>query len=167
MRGTTTVPAVVLAAAALALAPGAGAAPGQSRGSRHLFGVVGFAAGQTVRLSVVNTLPPSPVREGELPPGPIRLRIAFLDGEGRQLGTARRELAAGRSTSFDLGFGRVGGDARRIQLRAVVEVVMAPGRGPDPCHSTLEIIDDDTARTSVFVHPAAVRGFNPQPDPPL
>ena len=160
-----TMLSALVAALVLFVVPGRDAGAADESRSRHLYGMVGLAAGQTVRLNVVNTWPPGPSRD-ELPPGPIRVRLSLLDGDGRLLGTARAELTAGQSTSLDLDFARLGVDAQRVPVRAMVDVIWPPGPSADPGVSTLEIVDNDTARTSLFVHPALIRGFNPQPDPP-
>lgn len=165
MKRRTMVSGLALAASVLFVAPGRDAGAADGGRSQHFYGMVGFTAGQTLRLNVANTLPPGPVRD-ELPPSPIRVRLALLDGDGRTLASGRADLTGGQSASLDLDFGRLGLDARRAQVRAVVDVIFPPGPTVDPSVSTLEIINNDTARTSLFVHPAVIRGFNPQPDPP-
>jgi hypothetical protein len=175
MKRQTTRAAAAVAVAAIAAIGPRDVSAAEAR-SRHVYGMVGFAAGQTVRLNVVNTWPPGPSREGELPPGPIRARLAVFDGAGRLLASKRVELAGGESDFLDLRFPGVAGDVLlpRVQIRAQVDVMLPPGPSlppgptlpPDPCRSTLEVLDDATARTSLFVSPAVIRGFNPQPDPP-
>jgi hypothetical protein len=171
MTRKTMIP-LALALAALAVAPGRGTSAADASGWRHFYGMAGLAAGQTLRLNATHTLPPGPSRD-ELPPGPIRVRFALLDDRGRVLASLRSELQPGHSDALEISFGRLGIDARRVHVRAVVDVILPPSPilppGPvrNPSVSTLEVFDDDSARTSLFVHPAVVRGFNPQPDPPI
>jgi hypothetical protein len=157
---------VGIAMAMVALVPYREVAAADAKRFRHLYGLVGFARGQTVRLNVVNTLPPGPT-DAEAPPDPCRTRLLLFDGEGGLLAEKRADLIPGRSTSLDLGF--VPSDviaASRMSVRAQVDVFVPPDTPPDPCKSTLEVVDDDTARTNLFVSPAEIHGFNPQPDPP-
>src|SRR5829696_1832863 len=47
-----------------------------------LFGMLGITRGQTARLNVSNLLPPP---TNDLPPGPTRVELSFVDGDGNPL----------------------------------------------------------------------------------
>ena len=96
----------------------------QARGRRHLFGSVGISAGQSIRLAVVNTLPPSPILPPGpiLPPSPIRVRLVLLGSDGSTIASERTTLAAGHTASFEFDFDRLGQASRRF-----VEGVPIPG----------------------------------------
>jgi hypothetical protein len=149
---------------------------------RISFGMVGITSGQTVRVAVSNTIMPN---DANLPPGPTRVVLNFRLPNGQLLrnrsGDVIRkvvDLERGDSTFLDVDFSATPppiGD--RLQLRAVV-VVHPPPTGdinetPPPIGdrivSTIEVINNRDGRTQfvVFTSPAVVRGFNPQPDPPL
>ena len=120
------------------------------------FGMVGIAEGQTARLNMVNLLPAGPAA---VPPGPCRAELQFLDGDGNVLAARRVRLEAGHAAFLDFTPASVpintNGDAvapLRAEIRASVNV----GVGeipPGPCRATLEIFDNATARTAVFVPP--------------
>lgn len=144
---------------------------------RISFGMVGITAGQTMRISVTNVIPP-PV--GDLPPGPYRVVLRFLDGSGHVIrnrsGEVIRRVATlenGQSTFLDLDFGELPPGPIRAQFRAVVNAVPPPtGDLPPPVGdrivSTVEVINNANDRTQfVLTNPGVIRGFNPQPDPPL
>jgi hypothetical protein len=134
------------------------------------FGMVGITLGQTVRLNIVNLIPPP---DPDAPPGPCRVVLSFRDANGRPFTDAngqvvRREvsLQPGESAFLDLN-----GDlfappstngAGRLQLRPVARVVSVPDGNypPGPCHATMEVFDNTTGRTSTFS-----AGFEPPPDP--
>jgi hypothetical protein len=118
------------------------------------FGMVGIAEGQTARLNVVNLLSPDP---STLPPDPCRAELQFLDGDGNVVASRRVQLAAGHAAFLDFTPSFVpvntNGDAAaplRAEIRANVALGIA-GLPPDPCRATLEIFDNATARTTVFV----------------
>ena len=135
------------------------------------FGVVGLANLQTARLNVLSIGDPNVI-----PPGPCRLTLGFLDARGIIINdrnsrpmSARLDLSQGTSSFFDMPSGAivVGG---RAQFRALVVLPPAPTDGSvDACANvvpSLEIFDQKTNRTMLFLHPALIRGFDPQPDPP-
>jgi hypothetical protein len=159
--------AVLLAALALTTAGGlvwsarhvrAGAPPDPDRLN---FGMVGITRGQTVRLNVVNAAQPS-----ELPPGPTRVQLNFVDGDGNTITNPRtgnpvqREvsLQPGHSASLLLNFDEVaadgGSERRRLQLRPVVNV-QPDDNGqlpPGPTIPTVEVIDNSDGRTSFVLN---------------
>jgi len=142
---------------------------------RISFGMVGFTSGQAIRLSVVNGLPPGPT----LPPGPIRVVMAFRDMNGQLLRNLKSgevvrrvvNLARGEAAFLDLDYDELPPGPSRLQVRGVVTAELPPGPiralPPSPIVPSLEVIDSDTGRTQfVISNPGVIRGFNPQPDPP-
>ncbi|HEY2153160.1 MAG TPA: hypothetical protein VGH34_20290 [Vicinamibacterales bacterium] len=136
------------------------------------FGMVGIAEGQTARLNLVNLLSPDP---STLPPGPCRAELQFLDGDGNVVASRGVQLTAGHAAFLDFTPSFVpvstNGDAvapLRAEIRANVALGVA-GLPPGPCRATLEIFDNATARTTVFVPsgPRACPGNSPglPPDP--
>ncbi len=147
---------------------------------RISFGMVGITAGQTIRINVTDIQIPPPI--GDLPPGPYRVVMAFRGMNGqlvrdRNGDVVRRavDLERGDSTFLDLDFDQWPPGPIRVQLRPVVTVQQPPNPETnelppigDRIASTVEVINNANGRTqfAVFTHPAVVRGFNPQPDPP-
>lgn len=124
----------------------------------HQF-VVGLTSGQTARLSALNS--------GE----EIGIIVDYkcFDSLGRILAQSpeRRLIPPGQMRSFDLNADELNVTRDRfgrIQMRAVV----APLGGPDTknLHASLEVFDNATGKTTVFIPAAVIKGFNPQPDPP-
>jgi hypothetical protein len=119
------------------------------------FGMVGIAEGQTARLNLVNLLTPG---AATVPPGPCRAELQFLDGDGNVVVSRLVRLEAGHAAFLDFAptfsppINNVGDVAAplRAEIRANVELGVA-GIPPGPCRATLEIFDNVTARTSVFV----------------
>ena len=139
------------------------------------FGMIGIAPGQTMRLNVVNAIRPN---DSIYPPGPSRVVLTFLDADGNRLrhrdGTIVRraaQLARGQATFLDFNFDEFPPGPSRLQLRAVVNVSPIQGTSMIPYDSavpSVEIFNNSNPRTVVAVtNPGVVRGFNPQPDPPL
>ncbi len=143
-----------------------------------LFGLVGMTRGQTARLNVSNLVPP-PI--GELPPGPIRVELSFVDTEGHTLVNNDSQpirrvvmLEAGHSASLQINANNLlVRDENRLNFRPVVKVTpppvgdtqtQAPPVG-DRIVPTFEVIENATGKTA-FLYPGLIRGFNPQPDPP-
>ncbi|MEP7300892.1 MAG: hypothetical protein ABI699_05135 [Caldimonas sp.] len=101
------------------------------------------------------------------PPDPCRASIHFLDVDGQEVGPAQHvSLARGHSTSVAAPlFVKTG---LPVSLRARVLVTSRSRFGPEPCtglYAGYEVFDTATLETK-FVSPGAIRGFNPQPDPP-
>ena len=100
-------------------------------GDRISFGMVGITAGQTIRLSVVNTIP----YDSAFPPGPTRVVLTFLDANGHRLRSRdgsiiRRaiELQPEQAAFLDLNADdlQYPPGPSRLQLRAVVNVHSPP-----------------------------------------
>lgn len=141
------------------------------------FGMVGIVRGQAARLNVVNA-------RAMVDPGdrsnPCPVELGFVDGKGRSLGRATAALLPGQASFFDVFFDAFddAGPASRLQVRGFVieDGRVAPdigdrtGRmGADPCAALLpsvEVYDVATGASTLVLHPAVIRGFNPQPDPP-
>ncbi|MFL6230338.1 MAG: hypothetical protein ACJ741_16315 [Pyrinomonadaceae bacterium] len=152
---------------------------------RISFGLIGITRGETVRLSVANTLPPPRPDLGEFPPGPTRVVLTFLNGDGQPFHgrdgavvSRTAQLEPGRSTFLDLDADdlQFPPGPTRFQLRAVVTVIppsATAGNGTPPpigdrTVSSVEVFNSSNGRTVVFIgNPGVIRGFNPQPDPPL
>jgi hypothetical protein len=100
------------------------------------------------------------------PPDPCRASIHFLDPNGDEVGPAQVvSLARGHSTSVTAPLFVTTGLPGSLRAHIVVARPAAP---PDPCaglHAGYEVFDTQTLETK-FVSPGAIRGFNPQPDPP-
>ncbi len=118
------------------------------------FGMVGIAEGQTARLNLVNLIPPGPP---DVTPDPCRAKLQFLDGDGNVVASRLVRLEAGHAAFLDFAptfvpVNTVGDVAApvRAEIRANVELGVA-GLPPGPCRATLEIFDNTTARTTVFV----------------
>jgi hypothetical protein len=149
---------------------------------RISFGMVGITSGQTVRVSVANTIMPS---DENWPPGPTRVVLTFRSLSGNLIRNRSGEiirkavdLERGDSTFLDADFGALPPPVNdRLQLRAVIVAIPPPvgdtNQTPPPINdriaSTVEVINNANGRTqfAVFTHPAVLRGFNPQPDPPI
>jgi hypothetical protein len=148
------------------------------RPDRISFGLIGLTAGQAVRLSVVNTIMPN---DANYPPGPTRVVLNFRGVNGELIRNRNGEvvrktvdLERGQSTFLDLNYDEFPPGPTRLQVRAVVTVQVPPGPPDsnaipyDSAVPTIEIINNANGKTqhAVFTHPAVIRGFNPQPDPP-
>ena len=145
---------------------------------RISFGMVGITAGQTVRVSVANTILPS---DPNLPPGPTRVAMVFRGMNGNLIRNRSGEvirrvadLERGDSTFLDVDYGELPPGPIRLQLRAVLTVIPPPvpegnALPVDPCIPTVEVINNANGRSQMvmFMDPGVIRGFNPQPDPPL
>lgn len=145
---------------------------------RISFGMVGITPGQTLRVNVSNVIA---TNDSVLPPGPSRVAFIVINSHGdpvrhRDGSPVRRVvmLERGESAFLDLN----GDDLQfppgpsRLQVRAVVNV-FAPGPTDNafptgPIVPSVEIFNNANGRTVVFIgNPGVIRGFNPQPDPPL
>ena len=140
-------------------------------------GLFGITEGQTVRVSILN----AQARGGIVP------ETGIFNMGGNEI--ARREssapLSQGQGTFFDFDAGSLGlraGQRAQILVRVVLEQPPDPcqppdpGQPPDPCQPpdparpgdamvTVEVFDNASGKT-MFVIPATLEGFNPQPEPP-
>ena len=138
--------------------------------------MTGITRGQTARINVSNLVSP-PI--GDYPPGPYRVEMMFVDVEGNALlnneGNPIRRvvmLEPGRSAFLQINANNLlGRDEVRLNFRPVMNVFVVPPVGerqfpPSPIVPTVEVIDNATGKT-LLLYPGVIRGFNPQPDPPL
>ena len=139
------------------------------------FGMLGITQGQTIRLSVVNAIRRNDI---SFPPGPTRVTLTFLDSEGntfrhRDGSIVRRvaQLERGQATFLDFNSDDFPPGPTRVELRAVVNVSPIQDSRLIPYDSavpSMEIFNNGNVRTVVSItNPGVIRGFNPQPDPPL
>ena len=148
-------------------------------GERISFGMVGITQGQTVRVNAANVIAEN---DSDFPPGPTRVAIIVVNSRGELMrnrdGNAIRRIAMlerGESTFLNLNADDLQWPPGpiRLQLRAVVTAI--PPASPDSSQLTpssiapsVEVFNNANGRTVVFIdNPGVVRGFNPQPDPPL
>ena len=140
-------------------------------------GLFGVAAGQKVRTSFVNL---AQKRVGIVPCTKV------FDIDGNMI--AEHEgmpLQAGQGAFFDFDAGRLGlrpGERAQIRVEVVLEQPPDPTQPPDPAQPpdptgprdrirpdaaavTVEVFDSDTGKTTLTLN-AALKGFNPQPEPP-
>lgn len=147
---------------------------------RISFGMVGITSGQTVRVSVANTIMPNDIN---LPPGPVRVLINFRYVNGNLVRDNRTgevirktvDIERGDASFVDLDYSDLPPGPIRAQIRPVV-VALPPGPTSETQNAyprdaiipTVEIINNANGRSqfAVFTHPGVARGFNPQPDPP-
>jgi hypothetical protein len=134
------------------------------------FGSVGLASGQTARLNIISVGDPNIIA-----PGPCRVGLSFLDARGIIINdrngrpmSAQLDVSQGASGFFDMSAGAIIINGR-VQYRALVSLPPAPTDGSvDPCSNvvpTLEVFDQKTGRTTLFLHPALIRGFVSAADP--
>jgi hypothetical protein len=131
------------------------------------YGMVGITAGQTIRISVVNTNEP----DSSLPPDPCRVVMTFRDVDGNlfrnsegQLIRRIVQLPAGQSAFLDLN-GDVHANGGRMQLRPVARIQQAEGTSglpPDPCIPTVEVFANANGKTQ-FVVPTVTTARLPPP----
>jgi hypothetical protein len=117
------------------------------------YGMVGIVEGQTARLNLVNLGTTNPLT----PPDPCRARLQFFDGEGNALAGKLVTLKPGQAAFLDYAasftptnIGDVVGPTR-AEIRGAVNT--ETGALPPPCRTTLEIFDNATGKTAVFIPP--------------
>jgi hypothetical protein len=141
---------------------------------RVSFASVGITNGQTLRVTVSNTILPN---NADLPPGPTRVVIVFRAMNGQLIrnrggDVIRRavELDRGESALLDLDYDQLPPGPSRAQVRpiATMQYLTMDIAEHKPMVVGAEVINNVNGRTQfgTFSSPAVVRGFNPQPDPP-
>ena len=119
---------------------------------------VGIAHGQTARINALNT---NAVSE-------FIINWSFLDSQGRILAQSREPqlIPPGQMRSFDLNADEVNATMDRFGRVQVIAIIRTLG-GPDTkdLHTSLEVFDNATGKTTVFVSPTFVGGVNTPPDP--
>lgn len=114
------------------------------------FGFVSAVRGQTFRVSA------SYIDADGFPPDPCRVTLSFYDGDGRLVAQTVKELALGKTVSFDVPAGELPTGGRR-RLRASVHVEPLAG-GFIPCvMPAVEIFNDADARATLF-YPGSMIG---------
>lgn len=144
----------------------------------YSFGMVGITQGQTLRVNVANVIT---ANDSNFPPGPSRVAIIVVNSRGEVVRTRNGQvvrtvefLERGDSTFLDLNTDDIQWPPGtvRLQVRAVVNV-FPPGPTDvvipyDSAVPSVEIFNNANGRTVLFIgNPGVIRGFNPQPDPPL
>jgi hypothetical protein len=105
--------------------------------------MVGIARGQTVRLNVVNTS-----ADANLPSPTIAMGYT-INPRSERLERTTVTLHPGDSAFLDLGADAVAGQGeKRHQVRAEVSAVNDP---TSACVVTLEVFDNETGKTTVFL----------------
>lgn len=153
---------------------------GPTASDRVSFGTVGITSGQTLRISVANTILPN---DANLPPGPTRVVMTFRYPNGNLIRDPKTgevirkvvDLERGDAAFLDVNYDLLPPGPSRLQIRPVVLVtppqITEAGQdaiGSDSAVATVEVINNANGRSqfAVFTHPAVLKGFNPQPDPP-
>jgi hypothetical protein len=101
---------------------------------------VGITFGQTARVTAANAGTRGTTITG----------ITFLNSEGNVLGQFERQvIEPGKMMSFDLNADDIPRESNRIQIRAVIGI--PPPEPEKNLRMTLEVFDNDTGKTTVFV----------------
>jgi hypothetical protein len=140
---------------------------------------VTLVAGQNVRLNLANVAVDNP----DFMPGDCQVEVSFLNAAGQAIDDPNTlELRPGQSASVmgptpHMRDGEVppdGGDRTTRLVRAMVRFIGTPDfravapDSPDKVCSVapmMEVFSEETGAT-LFLSPAVLKGFNPQPDPP-
>lgn len=148
-------------------------------GSDPEWAPVTLVAGQNVRINLANIA----VDNGDFTPGDCQVEVSFLDAAGRAIGDPNvLDLRPGQSATVTgptphMRDGEVPpdvGDRTTRLLRAMVRFIGSPDfratppDTPDKVCSVvpvMEVFSEETGAT-LFLSPAVLKGFNPQPDPP-
>lgn len=136
----------------------------ENQATAHIYSLVGLASRQKAQINVVNAYPPDPISpRGQS--NTVEVEIKFFDRHGNIFAHMSEQLAPGQSANRQLNFSPF--DGLRLNFRPVVIVHHPQGNfNPKLVPSSLEIFDSNSGRSSLFVHPSALVGFNPQPEPP-
>lgn len=123
---------------------------------------IGLTDGQYVRLNAYFDRAADGGR-AELPPGPCRVTLRFLDERGAVVAESVATLRAGRAALLDYRPTLRPGARAAVRAELIGErddAGVAPALIP-----SIEVIDVATGRTTIG-SPGTIRGFNPQPEPP-
>src|SRR5215216_2357714 len=101
--------------------------------------MVGLAKEQTARINVVNV--------GDPNQNPCEVQMVFYDNQGKELTRDVQKLEPGVAAFLDLSHAAIGDPNSRVQIRGWVKVI----GDPTICLASLEVFDDETGRTTVFV----------------
>ena len=132
----------------------------------------GVTFGQSVRFHAVNLTPPP---DPDSPPDPCHVQLALVDLSGKPITDERGspavqegDLLPGQSLTLVFNSTGVVRRGERLVVRGQVSLTSDP-KLPPPCDQmapSLEVVNDGSARTQVYVSPGEIAGINPQPDPP-
>ncbi len=143
----TGVTSVLSSPSLVRIRPGADRASVPGPPDEPLFGALGVAAGQRVRLNAVH-----PGRERGAPPDPCRGDLSFVDETGARLAGVSFVATADRAASFEFDASsstRTG--AGRVSVRPVVSAVGNPDLMPSgSCIYTVEVVNAATGATTLF-----------------
>lgn len=119
----------------------------------NLFGMMGGAAGEIIRLNAARA-----INWGDVPPGPCAAAIGFVDSAGAPLTRPLAlDLGPGQSTFTQFDFsGLVTRLGQRVEVRPVAHAAY-PGSTAG-CRFSAEVFERFTGRTSVYT-----RSFEPIP----
>jgi hypothetical protein len=124
------------------------------------WGMAGVSRSETVRLTMVNLGGQRATRT--VPAVQCRADAMLLDSEGNVLARRAMVIDGGKSASLELDGATVDDPNIRPGIRASVRT-NCPS---DSMIGTMEVFDSATGQGSLILHPAVIKGFNPQPDPP-
>jgi hypothetical protein len=137
-------------------------------GADYEFSTIGVARGQMARLNVFyhNVLPPGPCRPGEdcRPTGSFVMSLNFADCEGNIIARNEVNLIPDKGGVLIFSPASFQPDGRACARATVTVHPDANGFLPDLVPS-VDVLDVSTGQ-SALVNPGAIRGFNPQPEPP-
>jgi hypothetical protein len=142
--------------------------PGYRNAGHYEFSTIGIARGQVARLNVFyhNVFPPGPCAPGETcrPIGSFAISLNFADCDGNNVASSTIPLIPEKGWSLTFTPTVFRGDGRAC-ARATVDVEPdANGFLPDLVPS-VEVLNASTGNSDLL-NPGAIRGFNPQPEPP-
>ena len=126
---------------------------------------VTLVAGQNARLNLANVAVDNP----DYMPGDCQVEVTFLDASGQAIDDPNiLEVRPGESVST----APDGGDRVTRLIRPMIRFVDNPdfrslARARKGCTvvPVMEVFSEETGAT-LFLSPAVLKGFNPQPDPP-
>ncbi len=116
---------------------------------------VGIVAGQSLRVTYLNT--------GR---NPLEVIPCVFDGDGAHLKTgAAITLQPGQMRSFEISWNEAAGGRteRSFEVRGAAHVVRDDAKN---LVMAGEVVEDSTGKSSLYVAPGTMKGFDPQPDPP-
>ncbi|HEX9386869.1 MAG TPA: hypothetical protein VF918_11165, partial [Anaerolineales bacterium] len=76
------------------------------------------------------------------------VQMVFYDSQGKALASDVQKLDPGMATFLDLNYAAIGDPNVRVQIRSWVRVVVGD---PTLCLASLEVFDEETGRTTVFI----------------
>lgn len=116
---------------------------------------VGIVAGQSLRVTYLNT--------GR---NPLEIVPCVFDGDGAHLKTGPTiTLQPGQMRSIELSWSEAAGGRteRSFEVRGAAHVVRDDAKN---LVMAGEVVEDASGKSSLYVAPGTMKGFDPQPDPP-